>query len=72
MFLIPMVCWCYCRKLRPKFLIPFWCQFQGKSWLTVFHIIFATTYPKTDEYFALESEGNNVIAKGLVFGNTIE
>ena len=72
MFLVPMPGRGYSGKLFPKFFIPFWRQLQCQSGLRILHIMLTTAQPKAYEYFPFQSEGEDVIAKRLVFGHAVE
>ena len=72
MFLVPMPGRGYSGKLFSEFLISFWRQLQCQSGLRILHIMLTTAQPKAYEYFPFQSEGEDVIAKRLVFGHAVE
>lgn len=72
MLFVPMSGWCYGWEMLPQLNIPFRRQLQRQSGLRILHVMLAATQPKTNEYLSLQSEGEDVVAKRLVFGHAVE
>ena len=72
MFLVPMPGRGYSGKLFSEFLISFWRHLQCQSGLRILHIMLTTAQPKAYENLPFQTEGEDVIAKRLVFCHAVE
>lgn len=72
MFLVPMPGRGYSGKLFSEFLISFWRQLQCQSGLRILHIMLTTAQLKAYENLPFQTEGEDVIAKRLVFCHAVE
>ena len=73
MLLVPVPGRRHSRELTSKLFVSFWRELQSNSGFgRLFHIMTAATQPKASEDLSLQSEGQDVIAKRLIFGHTVE